>query len=95
MLSERDMVIDALTAVKHEIVDPTIAALECNNPNVRQAFIQFRNEAEQLQMQLAQIAAQKGWYVPSPPANDTEIQQVKQQLTVSVQASGTVTRTMV
>lgn len=94
MLSERDMVLDTLTAVKHEIVDLTMAALESSNQNVREAFVQFRNEAEQLQMQLAQLATQKGWYVPSPAANDTEIQQVKQKLTASVQ-SGTVVRTTV
>lgn len=80
MITQRDMVMDALEMVKHEILDLTIAAEECSTQNVRQSMLQFRNQAEQTQLQLAQLASQKGWYIPSPPVDDTQVQQVKQQL---------------
>lgn len=90
MITERDMVMDALAAVKHEIVDLTIAAEECSSQNVRQAMLNFRNQAEQTQMQLSQLAAQKGWYIPSPQVDDNIVQQVKSRLQQSVGATLTV-----
>jgi len=79
MFSDREMVLDALASVKHDIVDLTKAAEETSNESLRQSLLQFRNQAEQTQVQLAQLAASKGWYIPSPPAGDNEIQQTKQQ----------------
>ncbi len=85
MITERDMVMDALEMVKHEIVDFTKAAEECSNQNVRQTMLQFRNQAEQLQVQLSQIATQRGWYIPSPQVDDAMVQQTKQQLQQTIQ----------
>ena len=45
--------------------------------NLRSTLQQLRNEAEQFQYQLFQIAEQKGYYIPAPPANANDIQQVK------------------
>ncbi|NLY10795.1 MAG: spore coat protein [Firmicutes bacterium] len=77
-MSERDMVMDALETLKHEIVDLTKAAEETSDPQLRQALIQFRNQAEQTQLEVSQIASQKGWYVSPPKASSNEIQSVKQ-----------------
>ncbi|NLV92486.1 MAG: spore coat protein [Firmicutes bacterium] len=85
MITYRDMVMDALSCVKHEIIDYTKAAQEASNQNVRQAFLQIRNQAEQMQLQLAEIAMENGWYVPSPPADPTVVQQTKHQLQQAVQ----------
>jgi spore coat protein CotF len=38
---------------------------------------QLRNEAEQFQYQLFQIAEKKGYYNPAPPADQKSIQTVK------------------
>ncbi len=74
------MMMDALEMVKHEIVDLTKAAEECSNPQLRQAIIEFRNGAEQTQVQLSKMATEKGWYISSPQADQNQMQQLKQQL---------------
>lgn len=80
MIQDREMVMDALETVKHEIIDLTKAAEECSNQDLRQSILEFRNQAEQTQVQLAQFASERGWYIPSPAADHSQVQQVKQHL---------------
>jgi len=77
MLTDREMFIDALCGVKHEITDLTKAAMEASNDQIRQSFIQHRNKAEQTQMELVAIGVSKGWYVPASPADDGEVNAIK------------------
>ncbi|MGI6036971.1 MAG: spore coat protein [Limnochordia bacterium] len=77
MVSDRDMVIGMLDAVKHEINDFTKAAMEVSNPNLRQTFLKYRDQAEQTQQQLAQFATSQGWYIPPPQATPQDIQQIR------------------
>ncbi len=82
MMQEKDMVSDILTGTKASIDSYTKAITECANQQLRSTLQQLRNEAEQLQYQLFQIAEQKGYYKPAPPpANTNDIQQVKSGLT--------------
>jgi len=80
MLRDRDIASDCMEMHKHGAVDLTRMALECNNPQLRQTLITMRNKCEQSQYELAQMAASKGWYVPSPGADSNEINQVSQSL---------------
>ncbi|MGI6512833.1 MAG: spore coat protein [Syntrophomonadales bacterium] len=80
MLKDRDIASDCIEMHKHGAIDLTRMALECDNPQLRQTFITMRNKCEQSQNELAQIATSKGWYVPSPGADPSEINQVSQSL---------------
>ena len=53
------------------------ARAECSNQQLRSTLQQRRNEAEQFQYQLFQIAEKKGYYNPAPPADQKSIQTVK------------------
>lgn len=76
MLQEREMVLDCLNTIKHDIVDLTIAAEEAANENVRSTFLALRNRAEQAHQQLVQIATRNGYYTPAPPADHAEVQRI-------------------
>jgi spore coat protein CotF len=80
-MQEKDMVSDILCGTKSSIDSYTKAITECANQQLRGTLQQLRNEAEQFQYQLFQIAEQKGYYTPAPPANSNDVQQVKSGLT--------------
>ena len=88
MLRDQDMVNDILTDTKASINSYTVAITECSNPTLRQTLQTLRNEAEQFQYQLYQIAEQKGWYMPAPQAHQTDVQQIKNSLSSSMQQTG-------
>lgn len=79
-MQDREMILDALAMVKHEIVDLTKAAIECSNQQLRQTIMQLRDSAEQNHMNLTQVATENKWYIPSPTVDSNIAQQVKQQL---------------
>ena len=80
-MQEKDMVSDILGGTKASINNYTKAITECANQQLRSTLTQLRSEAEQFQYQLFQIAEQKGYYTPAPPADSNSIQQVKSGLT--------------
>ena len=80
-MQEKDMVSDILAGTKASINNYTKAITECANQQLRSTFVQLRNEAEQFQYQLFQIAEQKGYYTPAPPADSNSINEVKSGLT--------------
>lgn len=80
-MQEKDMVNDALSTTKASISCYTRAITECANQQLRGTLQQLRNEAEQFQYQLFQIAQQKGYYVPAPPSDANDVQQVVSGLT--------------
>lgn len=79
-MKEKDMVSDVLSTTKSSITNYANAITECSNPQLRGTLQQLRNEAEQFQYQLYQIAEQKGYYTPAPAANQQDIQAVKSGL---------------
>lgn len=83
MLQEKDMVNDAINMTKLSINCYHSAIVECANQQLRNTLQQLRNEAEQFQYQLFQIAEQKGYYHPAPTAKADDIQQVKSGLSGS------------
>ncbi len=80
-MQEKDMVSDILTGTKASIDTYSRSITECANQQLRSTLQQLRNEAEQFQYQLFQIAEQKGYYMPAPTANQKDIQEIKNGLT--------------
>ncbi|WP_077367070.1 spore coat protein [Anaerosalibacter sp. Marseille-P3206] len=79
-MQEKDMVSDVLSTTKSSITNYATAITECANAQLRGTLQQLRNEAEQFQYQLFQIAEQKGYYTPAPTANQQDVQSVKNGL---------------
>jgi spore coat protein CotF len=82
-MQEKDMVYDILSCVKSSIGTYAKTIVECNNPTLRQTFQQMRDGDEKFQYDLYKIAAQKGYYQPAPPADQTASANLKTQLTQS------------
>jgi len=75
MLNDKDYANLTLEMTKHQVEDFTRAALEASG-NLRQALLQIRNQCEQTQERLAQLAVARGWYKPAAPASPQDIQSV-------------------
>lgn len=75
MVNDKEIANIVLEATKHSIEDLTKAGLESSG-NLKQTLVQMRNQCEQSQERLAQLAIQKGWYQPAAPANQQDIQTV-------------------
>ena len=86
-MQERDIVNDLLGGTKASINCYTTAIMECSNQQLRSTLQTLRNEAEQMQYQLYQIAHQKGYYTPAPPANKNDVNQIKSTLTSAVNST--------
>ncbi len=80
MLNDRNIASDCIEMAKHGAMDLTKMSLECYNQQLRQTLITMRNKSEQSQIELSQMATTKGWYIPSPPADSSEISRVSQSL---------------
>ena len=80
-MQERDILLDLLGGTKHSINCYTNAIMEGSNQQLRTTFQTLRDEAEQMQHQLYQMAEQKGYYHAAPGANQNDIQHIKQSLT--------------
>ena len=86
-MKDQDMVNDILNGTKHSIDTYTKAIQECSNQTLRSELQTLRDEAEQMQYQIYQMAEQKGWYMPAPPANQNDIQTIKSGLSTAAQSS--------
>lgn len=80
-MQEREILLDLLSGTKHSINCYTNAIMEGSNQQLRSTFQTLRDEAEQMQYQLYQMAEQKGYYHSAPGANQNDIQHIKQSLT--------------
>ena len=80
MLQEKDMVNDALASMKSGLTAYETAITECSNTQLRSTLQQIRNNDENSQYELYKIAESKGFYQPAQMVNESEIQQVKNQM---------------
>lgn len=80
-MQEREILLDLLSGAKHSVNCYTTAIMEGSNQQLRSTFQTLRDEAEQMQYQLYQMAEQKGYYHSAPGANQNDIQHIKQSLT--------------
>lgn len=79
-MQEKDILLDLLGGTKHSINCYTNAIMEGSNQQLRTTFQTLRDEAEQMQHQLYQMAEQKGYYHAAPGANQNDIQHIKNSL---------------
>ncbi|MGN9163751.1 spore coat protein [Tissierellaceae bacterium HCP3S3_D8] len=86
-MRDQDMVNDILSGAKASISSYTTAITECSNQQLRSTLQTLRNEAEQMQYQIYQMAEQKGWYMPAPQANKNDVQLIKNKLNSSMSSS--------
>ena len=82
-MSEKDMVLDVLSGVKSSVTGYATFITETANPQLRQTFQQMRDGDEKFQYDLYKIASQKGYYVNSPVANDSDMNQIRATLSAS------------
>lgn len=68
---------DCLESAKVACTEITKAIAECGNQQLRQTLTQLRNQAEQSQQQIAQIAQQQNWYPAAGPASPDEVSHVR------------------
>ena len=87
-MQEKDMVNDILSGTKASIDSYTKAIQECSSQQLRGTLKQLRDEAEQMQYQLYQVAEQKGYYQPAGTAPQDEISKIKNTLTSSINSGG-------
>lgn len=73
MLGDNIVAFDCLVGEKSSVRDLSSAVVETSNQNLRQSFIQMRNQAEQDQDEIYHIAEQNGWYLAAGRANPQEI----------------------
>lgn len=83
MMNEKDIVNDYLTMIKGSLSGYAKVISETSNPQLRQTFQQMRDQDEQRQQKISQVAVQKGYYKPSGPAAPNEISSVVSEFTKS------------
>ncbi len=80
-MNEKDMVNDVLTQVKSSMTGYTTVLSEACNQQFRQEIKTMRDNCEKFQYDLYTIAEQKGYYQPAGPANQSEVQRIKNSFT--------------
>ena len=83
MLSEKAMVVDALTGANGELTRFGEMIPQTENKELKQCLKQLRNECEMSQEKLYHIAREKSYYIPAEKASEQEIQHVKSILSNS------------
>ncbi|MCD8503049.1 MAG: spore coat protein [Bacillaceae bacterium] len=79
-MTEKDMMNDYLSMLNASLSTYAGIISQCENPQLRQTIQQLRNQDEARQYRTYQAASQKGYYQPAAQADQTEIQQVRSQL---------------
>ena len=87
-MDEKCIVNDILGGAKASINSYTTAIQECSNQTLRSTLQTLRNEAEQMQYQLYQMAEQKGYYVPAPDAKSNDVDTIKTSLSSGIKNPG-------
>lgn len=82
-MQDREILNDLLGGTKASINCYTTAIVECSNQQLRSTLQTLRNEAEQMQYQLYQMAEKKGYYMAAPQAQQNDVQKVKSVLSSS------------
>ena len=80
-MEEKYMVNDILESTKASLTTYQGVIAEAENMQLRQTIQQIRNNDETFQYELYKVAELKGYYTPAGPANQNEIQKVKNEVT--------------
>jgi hypothetical protein len=76
-MQEKAMVADALNSINSSLKTYTDMISQTENQQLRSTLQQMRNEAEQSQYELYQIAKNKNYYKPAGQASQNEINELK------------------
>ena len=76
-MDEKTMVSDALTGINGELKMFGDMIPQTENPQLKAALKQIRNQCEMSQEELYQLARQHQYYVPAAPASRQEIEHGK------------------
>ena len=76
-MDEKQAVADTLSGVNALIHILNYDVMQSNNKALRDTFVTYRNQFEDLQWQIYVIARDKGYYVPAAPAGQADIDAVK------------------
>ncbi len=87
-MQEKAMVADALNSINSSLKTYTDMISQSENQQLRTTLQQMRNEAEQSQYELYQIAKNKNYYKSSGQASQNEINELKYTFTGSSGWSG-------
>ena len=79
-MDEKTMVSDTLAGINGELVRYSEMISQTENMQLKQTLKQFRNQCEQSQEEIYQIARNKQYYVPAAKATQEEIEHVKSVL---------------
>jgi len=88
-MQEKDMVLDILSGTKASLGNYAKVIVETSEQNLRQTFQQMRDADEKFQYDLYKIAAQKGYYPPSPASSPQDVSSVKSSLSSGSSISAT------
>ncbi len=76
-MQEKDMVNDVISTLNSSITGYANVISQAGNQQFRQTIQQIRDNCENFQYSLYQVAEQKGYYKPAAPAGQSDMQQVK------------------
>ncbi len=79
-MDEKTMVNDVLESTKASLTGYQTAISETENMQLRQTLQQLRDGNEGFQYELFKVAKSKGYYKPADPADMTEVQKIKNEL---------------
>ena len=76
-MNEKEAVADTLAGCNALINLLTYNVMQSNNKSLRDTFVTYRNQIEDLQWQIYVVARDKGYYIPAAPAGQADIDAVK------------------
>lgn len=79
-MTEKTMVADTLNGINGELLRYSEMITQSENPQLKQTLKQIRNQCEQSQEEIYQIARSKQYYVPAAKAKPEEVAHVKSVL---------------
>ena len=76
-MDEKQAVADTLASVNALLNMLTYNVMQSNNKSLRDTFVTYRNQLEDLQWQIYVVARDKGYYIPAAPAGMADVDAVK------------------
>lgn len=76
-MQEKEAVSDSLSTCNAIINILNYSILQSNDKALKDTFVTYRNQLEDLQWQIYLVARDKGYYVPAAPAGQADIDAVK------------------
>lgn len=76
-MNEKQAIGDTLASCNALLNMLEYSVMQSNNKSLRDSFVNYRNQFEDLQWQIYVVARDNGYYVPAAPAGQADIDAVK------------------